>query len=67
MSHVQLAEKEILIPASPGHRDMIDHIRKVMESRHEDIAVPIRFAITRMDETGYQCEFGTLEGLTADG
>ena len=63
MSHVQLAEKEILIPASPGHRDMIDHIRKVMESRHEDIAVPIRFAITRMDETGYQCEFGTLEGL----
>ncbi len=60
---MQLTEKEISIPASPGHRDLIAHVRKAVEFRHKDSAVPVRFAITRMDETRYQCEIGTLEGL----
>ena len=62
MARVKLVEKEFSIPAAPGHRDLIAHIRKAMEFRLGDGAVPVRFAITRMDETHYQCEFGTLQG-----
>ncbi len=62
MARVKLVEKEFSIPAAPGQRDLIAHIRKAMEFRLGDEAVPVRFAITRMDETHYQCEFGTLQG-----
>ncbi|MEE2971401.1 MAG: DUF3326 domain-containing protein [Pseudomonadota bacterium] len=60
---MNLLEKVFPIPASPGHKNLIAHIRKAVEFRLEDGAVPVRFAITRMDDTHYQCEFGTLEGL----
>ena len=60
---MKLTEKEFPIPASPGHRSLLAHIRKAAEFRLGDGAVPVRFAITRMDETRYQCEFDTLEGL----
>lgn len=60
---MNLLEKAFPIPASPGHKNLIAHIRKAVEFRLEDGAVPVRFAITRMDDTHYQCEFGTLEGL----
>ena len=60
---MKLVEKEILIPAAPGHRNLIAHIQKAMEFRLGDGAVPVRFATTHMDETQYQCELGTLEGL----
>ena len=60
---MNLLEKAFPIPASPGHKNLIAHIRKAVEFRLENGAVPVRFAITRMDDTHYQCEFGTLEGL----
>ncbi len=60
---MNLQEKAFPIPASPGHKNLIAHIRKAVEFRLENGAVPVRFAITRMDDTHYQCEFGTLEGL----
>jgi hypothetical protein len=60
---VKLSERAVSIPASPGHGNLIDHIQKALEFRLEDGAVPVRFAITRMDDSLYQCEFGTIEGL----
>jgi hypothetical protein len=42
---------------------MIAQIQKAVEFRLEDGAVPVRFAITGMDETHYQCEFGTLSDV----
>ena len=63
MACVKLVEKEIPVPAAPGHGNLIAHIRKAIEFRLGDGAVPVRFAITSMDETRYQCEFGTLQGL----
>ncbi len=64
---MKLVEKEILIPAAPGHRNLIAHIRKAVEFRLGDGAVPVRFATTGMDETHYHCDVGTLEGLDLDG
>ena len=60
---MQLTERKIPIPVSPGHRNMLDHIQKAIEFRLKEGAIPVRFAITRMDETHYQCEFGMLDGL----
>lgn len=60
---VELTETEFQIPASPGHRNLIAHIRKAVDFRLGDGAVPVRFAITRMNDSHYQCEFGTLDGL----
>jgi len=67
---MQLIERQVPIPTAPGHRNMIAQIEKAVEFRLEEGAVPVRFAITSMDETHYQCEFGMLSGVdapTADG
>ncbi len=60
---MKLVEKDILIPAAPGHRNLIAHIQKAVELRLGAGAVPVRFATTRMDEAHYQCELGMLKGL----
>lgn len=43
---------------------MFRHIRAAMEDRLEDGVVPLRFAITNMDDANYQCEFAVAEGLS---
>ena len=63
---MKLLEKEFSVPASPGHRNLIAHIHKAMKFRLEAGAVPVRFAVTHMDDAHYQCEFATLEGLNPD-
>jgi len=60
---MQLIERLIPTPASPGHRNIITHIQKAVEFRLEEGTIPVRFAITGMDKTHYQCEFGTLGGV----
>ena len=60
---MHLIERHIPIPTAPDHRNMIAQIQKAVEFRLEDGAVPVRFAITGMDETHYQCEFGTLSDV----
>ena len=64
---MKLVEKEFLVPAAPGHRNLIEHFRKAVELKLRDGEKPVRFAATRMDEIHYQCEFATLEGLDGDG
>jgi hypothetical protein len=60
---MHLTEQKISIPASPGHRNMLVHIQKAFDFRLDQGSIPVRFAITGMDETHYQCEFGVLGGL----
>ena len=61
---MHLIEQKIPIPVSPGHRNMFAHIQKAINFRLKEGTIPVRFAITGMDETHYQCEFGILDGLT---
>jgi len=60
---MKMNEQRITIPALPGHRNLRAQIQKAVESKLDDGAVPVRFAVTRMDEASYECEFGTLDGL----
>ena len=60
---MELTETELQIPASPGHTDLISHIRKALAFRLADGVVPVRFAITHMDDDHYRCELATLAGL----
>ncbi len=57
-----LIEEEIRVPAAPGHRDLLSHIAKALDFRLANGAIPVRFAITRLDQDQYHCEFGALEG-----
>ena len=58
-----LVEEEIRVPAAPGHRDLLSHIAKALDFRLANGAIPVRFAIIRLDEDHYHCEFGALEGV----
>ncbi len=60
---MKLLETQITVPSTPGHVNLIAHIRKMVESELAPGEVPVRFAITQMKEGGYLCEFGTLGGL----
>ena len=60
---MNLIERQLLIPASPGHKDMIGQIQKVIDLEVKDGSIPVRFAITDMDESHYQCEFGMLREI----
>jgi hypothetical protein len=60
---MQLVERHIPISIAPNHLNMIEQIKKAVAFRLEDGAVPVRFAITSMDETYYECEFGVLSGM----
>ena len=59
---VRIFEKETLIPASPGHRNLIEHFKSAFEFK-DAAAFPVRFAISRLDDFHYQCELGVLEGI----
>jgi len=63
MTRVQMIEQQLTIPAIPEHRDLIRYIQKVVEETLEVGVVPMRFAITRMNQKNYYCDVGTLDGL----
>ncbi len=55
-----LVEEEIQVPAAPGHRNLLSHIPNALDFRLVNGAIPVRFAITRLDEDRYHCEFAAL-------
>ena len=59
---MNLVEKEILVPTAPGHRNLIAHIENAVALGLGNGGMPVRFAITRLDDIHYQCELGMLEG-----
>lgn len=58
---MKLLEKEFLIPAAPGHRGIIARIEDAVRTNLRDEGVPVRFAITRLDDIHYQCEIGIID------
>ena len=62
---LQLTERRISIPAVSDHLNMIAKIQNSVSLHLEDGTIPVRFAITSMDENNYQCEFGMLSGVDA--
>lgn len=64
---MHLTERQITIPVSPGHLNMLGNIQSAIERELMEGSVPVRFAVTRTDETHYQCELGFLEGPEVQG
>ena len=59
---MQLLEKSVTISAPPGNRGLIEHIEKALSFRFTEGEVPIRLAITSVDDGKYFCEIGCLVG-----
>ena len=59
---MQLLEKAVSIPAASGNRGMIEHIEKALSFRFTDGEIPVRLAVTSVDDDKYLCEVGCLVG-----
>ena len=64
MTPVGMLEKTLIIPRPQRHQNIIGHIQNSIEKALEPGALPVRFAITHMDQTNYHCELGTINGLS---
>ena len=60
---MQLKEQKISIPAAPRHSNLIFQIQKAFEFRLEKGAFPVRFSIVNINDSHYECEFGTLSEI----
>ena len=62
---LQLFEKSVTIPAAPENRGIIEHIEKALSFRFTKGEIPVRLAITSVDDGTYSCEVGCLVGPDA--
>lgn len=57
---MQLLEKTVAVPLAPNHQGLTKHIEQALAFRLSDYEVPIRIAITGINEQAYHCEVGWL-------
>jgi hypothetical protein len=59
---VNLFEKKVAIPIAKEHRHLIEHIEKAVSFNLSNEEIPLRIAITSVDENHYYCEicFATI-------
>ncbi len=59
---MQVSEREFEIPLVVDHVDLREHFaREVLERMGTD-EIPVRFAVSATDATGYRCEIGMMSG-----
>ena len=63
---MQLLEERLSVPLAPGNRALIEHIEKALAFRFVDGEIPLRLAVTSIDDGHYHCEIGCLVGARAD-
>jgi hypothetical protein len=63
---VQLLERRVAIPLAPDHAGLIGHMEKALSFRLGDGEVPVRVAVTAIEDGQYQCEIGCLVGAGDD-
>jgi hypothetical protein len=57
---VQVYELDLDIPVAAGHKNLLKHLEREIESRLPAGAVPVRAAITSTDSSHYHCEIGVI-------
>ena len=57
---MRLYEKELTIPVSPDHKDLLSYIDQALQFRLTDGSSPLRFVVTETDAEYYHCEIGVL-------
>lgn len=55
-----LYEKEISMPASEGHKDLLSYLSSSILKKFSRNETPVRFAVIRSDQKEYKCELGVL-------
>ena len=63
---MQLLEKRVSVPVAPRNSELIKHFEKALSFRFVDGEVPIRLAVTSMEDGQYHCEVGCLVGTEND-
>ena len=58
-----LFERELIIPSSPKHRNLVEGLGGAVTAQIEEGDIPIRLAVTTSAENSYHCEMGLLSGL----
>ena len=64
---MQLHEKRVSVRLAPGGRGPIEQIEKALSPRFADGEIPLRLAVTSIDDDHYHCEVGCLVGAPAGG
>ena len=59
---MQVAEREFEVPLVPGHVNLREHFAKAVQKRVGKGEIPVRFAVSATDASGYRCEIGVMSG-----
>ena len=57
---MRIAESEFILPMPQGRKDLLEYITSSVLDHLTPQEVPIRLAITAMDQQGMHCELGTI-------
>ena len=60
---VEVFEVDVELAAVAGHRRLLSHLGSAALEQLDPSVVPIRLALTGLDESGYRCELGVVAGL----
>jgi hypothetical protein len=61
-----LLEHELTVPWLPTRGNTIAHLAQAVRPRLGDDETPVRFAISRSDDSACQCEVGVISGSSAE-
>lgn len=60
-----LIEKEINFPKYKGKDSLLGYFGQKVQELIHDGDIPVRFVITRSDDSGYKCELGVLSDYSS--
>jgi len=55
-----IKEKQLIIPATKNHKDLLVYLNEYITNELDAYEVPVRFVITNTDSKNYYCELGIL-------
>lgn len=58
-----LHEKEITIPTATDHTDLLEYFADNVLNKLSQEDTPVRFVVTKTDDSGYHCELGIMTGV----
>lgn len=60
---MDLTEKQIAIPTIPFDQNIFRSFQQAVQSQIKSDEIPVRFVITEMSDSEFQCEFSVLSGI----
>tara|TARA_B100001250_G_scaffold127380_1_gene108430 strand:+ start:1025 stop:1261 length:237 start_codon:yes stop_codon:yes gene_type:complete len=60
---MDLTEKQITIPTIPFDQNIFRSFQEAVQSQIKSDEIPVRFVITEMSDSEFQCEFSVLSGI----